>query len=195
MRIIARLVSAFVLAVAVCAAPRAAMPGRAAGLAASRTVLPASLVVIRRFGAALRSSPSSDARVLAMLGCGASMQVVGANAGWYYVAYTDAVTLTTRGWVGAARVADANNPPAYSCNGAITFRIGEHVYTKVRSGCLSLRVTPSRSAVYTHCVANYHEYAILNGPLGVGADDWFKVFSPSTGSGWALAQYLFPYSN
>jgi hypothetical protein len=153
---------------------------------------PSAVTVIKRFGAALRVAPSSDARVKTMLGCGAYLHVIGGNAGWYKVRYVDAVTPLETGWVGKARVGDKNTPLTAICANAITFNIGQRVYTKVASGCLSLRVTPSRSAVYHYCVANYHEYVIVNGPIGVGADDWFEVTSGSTGTGWGLAQYLRP---
>ena len=34
-------------------------------------------------------------------------------------------------------------------------------------------------------------YAVLDGPFDPGSgDDWFRVTSPSTGSGWALAEHL-----
>ena len=154
----------------------------------------AALRVDKQYGASLRAQPSSDARIEKILGCGAYLRVLGQNAGWYYVSYVDAVTPTTTGWVGKARVADANAPLSAVCAHAMTFQVGQHVYTRVASGCLSLRVTPSRNAVYYYCVSNYHDYIIVNGPIAVGADDWFQVTSRSTGMGWALAQYLRPYS-
>jgi len=185
----------FVVAVVVVISGGSNVVAREAGLNTfgGKQASPVAVTVIRRFGAALRVAPSSDARVKKMLGCGAYLQVISGNAGWYYVRYTDSVTPTTSGWVGQARVGAANTPLAVICANAVTFQIGQHVYTKVASGCLSLRVTPSRSAVYHSCVSNYHDYVIVNGPLGVGQDDWFQVTSASTGIGWALAQYLRPY--
>ena len=153
-----------------------------------------ALRVDKQYGASLRVAPSSEARIEKILGCGAYLRVLGQNAGWYYVSYVDAVTPMTTGWVGKARVADANAPLSAVCARAVTFQIGQHVYTRVASDCLSLRVSPSRSAVYHHCVSNYHDYVIVNGPIAVGVDDWFQVTSRSTGIGWALAQYLRPYS-
>ena len=164
------------------------------GQAVNSQAIPSAVTVIKRFGAALRVAPRSSARVSKMLSCGAYLQVLGAQGGWYYVSYLDDVTPTTHGWVGAARVGDPNTPLTPICFNAVTFLIGHHVYTKVASGCLSLRVSPSRSAPYNHCVSNYHDYVIINGPIGVGNDDWFQVTSRSTGTGWALAQYLRPYS-
>jgi hypothetical protein len=153
-----------------------------------------ALRVDKQYGASLRVAPSSEARIEQILGCGAYLRVLGQNAGWYYVSYVDAVTPITTGWVGKARVAGANAPLSSVCAHAVTFQVGQHVYTRVASGCLSLRVSASRSAVYFHCVSNYHDYVIVNGPIAVGVDDWFQVTSRSTGIGWALAQYLRPYS-
>ncbi len=167
---------------------------RAEGAGAVKLARPAAVTVVKQYGAALRSVPSSDARIKVMLGCGAYLQVLGENSGWYYVSYTDDVTPTTTGWVGKARVGSANTPLTRICANAVTFRIGEHVYTQVATGCLSLRVSPSRSAVYHYCVSNYHDYVVVNGPIGVAQDDWFEVTSRSTGTGWALAQYLRPYA-
>lgn len=170
---------------------------RAAGIGLNPRGAQSSLAALRvdkQYGASLRAQPSSDARIEKILSCGAYLRVLGQNAGWYYVSYVDAVTPTTTGWVGKARVADANAPLSAVCAHAVTFQVGQHVYTRVASGCLSLRVSPSRSAVYYHCVSNYHGYVIVNGPIAVGADDWFQVTSRSTGTGWALAQYLRPYS-
>ena len=63
----------------------------------------------------------------------------------------------------------------------------------MRTGCLSLRRTPSRQAAYDHCVANYHDYTVTNGPIEVAGEDWFGLVSASTGGGWSLAQYLHAY--
>jgi hypothetical protein len=64
----------------------------------------------------------------------------------------------------------------------------------VPTGCLSLRYSPSRTARYDSCVSNNHVYTIENGPIEVSGDDWFEVWSPSTGDGWTLAQYLYAIS-
>ena len=195
MRMLWRSGVVFALMVIIAGGSNAAVRGAGLTTAGSRQGTPAAVTVIRRFGAALRVAPSSDARMKKMLGCGAYLQVLGGNAGWYHVRYTDAVTPTTTGWIGQARVGAANTPLTTICANAETFQIGQHVYTKVVSGCLSLRVTPSRSAVYHSCVSNNHDYVIVNGPVGVGQDDWFEVTSPLTGTGWALAQYLRPYTH
>jgi hypothetical protein len=164
-------------------APATALTPARTARAATRPALPADLVVIKRFGAALRRTPSSAARIVRVMPCGQTLAVSGANQGWYRV-YVGPY----EGWVGGARVADAANPPPYDCTDAYTFQMGQHVYSYVRTGCLSLRVSPSRQAAYYHCVANFHAYTVINGPIAVAGEDWFAVTSSSTGSGWSLAQ-------
>lgn len=76
---------------------------------------------------------------------------------------------------------------------ALSIHVGEYVETYVATGCLSLCATPSRSAATLTCVSNGHAYVIVNGPLDPGTgEDWFEVYSSSTGGGWALAEHLFP---
>jgi hypothetical protein len=177
------------LVLTICAGGQAGTsPARAQGPAATRSALPLQLVIIKRFGAALRMQPSSSAAIVMVMECGSRVGVSGASAGWYHV-YAGRYA----GWVGGARVADAQNPPAYDCTDSYTFQMGNHVYSYVRTGCLSLRVQPSRNAAYHHCVSNHHDYVVTNGPIEVAGEDWFGVTSPSTGSGWSLAQYLYPY--
>ena len=161
---------------------------RAQAPAATRAALPAQLVVIMRFGAALREWPSSNARIVRVLDCDSILSVTGANAGWYRVRAG-----RYAGWGGGARGADARNPPAYDCTDGYSFQMGEHAYSFVKTGCLSLRVQPSRQAVYHYCVSNHHDYVVINGPIEVAGEDWLAVTSPTTGSGWSLAQYLYPY--
>ena len=144
------------------------------------------LVVSLPYGAALHLYPSSDAPDLVNLGCGTRLTVLGSTSGWYHVEVTDGPA----GWVGAARVAVGAVRP--SCSNVVTYQVGERVITQVASGCLSLRRTPSRQASYTHCVANGHVYTITTGPIAVAGEDWFGVWSLSTGAGWSLALYLLP---
>ncbi|HVC82097.1 MAG TPA: SH3 domain-containing protein [Chloroflexota bacterium] len=151
---------------------------------------PRQLVVFKRFGAALRVTPSSSASIRHTLPCGSMMQVVGVQGGWFHVIANGS---RVHGWIGGARVADAANPPAFDCTDSYTFQVGDHAYTYVKTGCLSLRVSPSRIAVYHSCVRNFHDYTVTNGPIAVAGEDWFGVTSTSTGGGWALAQYLLPY--
>src|SRR6478672_4291984 len=100
-----------------------------------------SVVVVMPFGAALRYAPSSDADVFYTASCGDTFPVVDSRSGWYQVR-----TSGTLVWVGAARVASADSAPRFSCAGGRTFQIGDGVITRVQSGCLSLRYTPSRNA-------------------------------------------------
>ncbi|MGH2409300.1 MAG: SH3 domain-containing protein, partial [Chloroflexota bacterium] len=148
-----------------------------------------SLVVIKRYGAALRAAPSSDAPILSILPCGAKVTIIGQHQGWYRVFKTGPAAI---GWAGGLRVALVGSAPAYNCAGAVTYQVGERVRTHVSTGCLSLRSSPSLQAPYAHCVANGHSYVITNGPIEVAGEDWFGLFSPSTGGGWSLARYLYP---
>jgi hypothetical protein len=174
------------------AVPRTANAATSQPMSTSRgnAALPHSLVVFKRYGAALRSTPSSNASIMRTMPCGATMRVIGRRNGWYHVAQG---TRPNNGWVGGARVADAANPPSYDCTDAYTFQPYQHGYTYVKSGCLSLRANPSRTATYAHCVKNLHDYIVTNGPIEVAGEDWFGVYSTSTGGGWVLAVYLLPY--
>ena len=67
------------------------------------------LVVIKRYGAAIRVSPSSSAAIVSTLPCGTNMRVLGQSGGWYHV-QTGGPRFN--GWVGGARVGDAANPPS-----------------------------------------------------------------------------------
>lgn len=145
------------------------------------------VVVTMRYGAALRANPSSDAPIQVIVPCGTQLTLVGQTQGWYHVFKTKPAAF---GWVGGLRVAPLGSAPAFSCAGAVTYQVGDRVRTHVATGCLSLRSSPSPQAPYVHCVANGHIYAITNGPIEVAGEDWFGVFSASTGSGWSLARYL-----
>lgn len=157
--------------------------------------MPRRLVVFKRYGAALHVSASSSAPIRQTLPCGTVMRVVSSAGGWDQVlADRSAVgSPHLQGWVGGARVADAANPPAYDCTGAYTFQVSARAYSFVKTGCLSLRVAPSPSASYHYCVRNVHDYTVTGGPITVAGEDWFAVYSVSTGGGWALARYLLPY--
>jgi hypothetical protein len=145
-----------------------------------------SVVVSKRFGAALHVAPSSDADIFFTASCGDALTVIGSSSGWYHVLWGGNAL-----WVGGARVVSAGNLGSSSCRGARTFQIGDEVVTYVETGCLSLRYTPSRSAGYDYCVNNAHHYVIENGPIEVNGDDWFAVWSAGTGDGWSLAEYLY----
>jgi hypothetical protein len=154
---------------------------------AAATTQPPAVVVIKQYGAALRVAPSSEAEIVVTASCGETLSVVGSQDGWYEV-YSRAQYL----WVGGARVADAARPPQFSCREAVTFQVFDTVETFVVTGCLSLRAYASRNAPFEHCVTNGHRYTILNGPIEVAGEDWFEVWSGETGSGWVLAQFIFP---
>jgi len=178
------------------AAPHMAS-AHAANLASSRAHIPASVVVIKRLGAAVHAAASVDAATRVVATCGSSARVLGYTNGWYRVSYDSSQAIrhggAVTGWIGGRRVADTSNPPSYDCTDSYVFQVGQHGYSYVRSGCLSLRAYPSRTAPYTHCVANFHDYTVTNGPIEVGAEDWFGVTSRATGAGWVSSQYLLLY--
>ena len=152
-------------------------------------------MVTKQYGAALRATPASDARILATVSCGTVLRVLGATDGWYRV--TPEISLSAaggnpEGWVGGARVADAGNPPQFECRNAVTYQVNDEVVTRVQTGCLSLRDTPSRDGAILACVPNGTRYTIVNGPVEVDGEDWFEVRNASTGRGWSLAQFLLP---
>ena len=145
--------------------------------------------VIKPFGAALRTDPSSDAPVIESLQCGDILPVIGFENGRVQVLDGD-----TEGWVGGGRVS-VGTPPAQTtaCHTSRALYVGEDVVTDVDSGCLSLRATPSREARMLGCVKNNHVYGIVDGPIDPGTGkDWFQVYSASTGAGWSTAEYLYP---
>src|SRR5579875_622422 len=110
---------------------------RAPGYTARAQGVPATIVITGAYGAALHTSPSSDAPVVAVAPCGTTWGVYTARDGWYE---TDIGG--ERVWIGGARAADASDPPFYAC-APYTFQIGDIVATYVDSGCLSLRDQPS----------------------------------------------------
>jgi hypothetical protein len=175
--------------------PASASASPAASAPAVRSGLPGSVVVTKPYGAAVRVSPASDARIALSLGCGSTLRVLGESAGWYRVALEAPQGIAAgvlEGFVGQLRVADAATAPRPDCSGAVLYRVNDPVVTSVQSGCLSLRETPSRSATILRCVENGTRYAIVNGPIEVDGEDWFEVSDPSIGRGWSLAQFLRP---
>ncbi|MFN8634402.1 MAG: SH3 domain-containing protein [Chloroflexota bacterium] len=144
--------------------------------------------VVKRYGAAIRAAPSSDSTIYWMASCNDIYAVIGQTAGWYEVRDRDG----TSGWIGGARVSVGGNPPPVDCRGAVTFQPGTVVYASVQSGCLSIRHQPSRTASYGACVPNGYPLDLMNGPVEVAGEDWFAVWSTSTGGGWSLAAYLRP---
>jgi S1-C subfamily serine protease len=147
------------------------------------------LVVNKRFGAALRASPSSDAAIVASVGCGQPLEQLEERAGgWFRVSAGG-----LQGWVGGARVQPGSVAPAGACAGAPNppYTIGEQVRAQVQSGCLSVRTTPSGNAQTTACVQSGYAFTLTNGPIEVSGEDWFGVRGIATNlSGWTRAAYL-----
>ena len=159
---------------------------RAVASAASPDVV----VVAKPFGAAVRVAPSSAASIAYVVACGDELTVTGEQDGWYQV-YTHAGYY----WVGGARVADPRSSGfSLDCRSGFTFQMQDVVESFVPTGCLSLRLSPARTAPFVHCVDNFHRYLVMNGPVEVAGEDWYEVWSATTGPGWALAAYLFPAS-
>jgi S1-C subfamily serine protease len=170
--------------------PPSAAPDIATPVPAPAPNPPGTLVVNKRYGAALRAAPSSDARVLVMMDCGATLQAFGAQTGdgWFRVRWGG-----VEGWVGGLRVTSGPAPDAGACAGAPypPYVVGETLYASVQSGCLSVRPTPSANAPIAGCVPSGHPFQLTNGPIEVSSEDWYGVRSEVTGlSGWTRAAYL-----
>jgi hypothetical protein len=144
--------------------------------------------VVKRFGAAIRVAPSQEAATLLNVACGAVMQALLIERGWVKVR-TDAGD----GWIGASRLAVANGPASVDCSGHRFLYPTGDAWTLVRSGCQGLRVRPSDDADEIACVGNGHIFSMVDGPFDPGTGgDWFKVSSPTTGTGWVPAETLYP---
>jgi S1-C subfamily serine protease len=149
-----------------------------------------TMVVNKRYGAALRAAPSSDAAIITALSCGAPVQVLSGQdpSGWFLVRAD-----SSQGWVGGVRLREGAAADPASCVGAPypPYALGQNVRALVQSGCLGVRTSPSANAAITGCVTSGHNFQITNGPIEVDLEDWFAVRSTSTGlSGWTRAQYL-----
>ena len=143
--------------------------------------------VVKPFGASVRVVPSSEAAIMFNTRCGDIWPVQAVDGGWVKVR-TDGGA----GWIGGSRVVVSSAPAQVDCAEArFIFPTGS-VSTQVPTGCLSLRGRPSAEAPVLSCVDNGHVYTVLDGPFDPGSgDDWFKVTSPSTGTGWTLAKHLY----
>jgi hypothetical protein len=97
--------------------------------------------VIKPFGAALRTAPSSDAPIVESLQCGDILPVIGFENGWVQVLDGD-----IEGWVGGGRVAVGSPPAPGACHTSRALYVDSYVTTNVDSGCLSLWSKPSRQA-------------------------------------------------
>jgi hypothetical protein len=144
--------------------------------------------VVKPFGAAIRVAPSQEAASLFNVACGEVMQALLIERGWVKVRTEVGV-----GWIGASRVAVANGPASVDCSGHRFLYPPGAAWTLVHSGCLGLRVRPSEDADEIACVGNGHIFSMVDGPFDPGSGgDWFRVSSPTTGTGWVPAETLYP---
>lgn len=149
---------------------------------------PLYALVARPYGAALRDIPADYGGQKASLACGEVWPVLERRDGWVKILARD-----VEGWVSEGRVNLAGTPRPADCSTARYMPVGSSVYTHIDSGCLSLQARPTPAGATRACVDNGHEYEIVSGPYGRDPrQDWFEVDSPSTGSGWVLAEYLYP---
>jgi hypothetical protein len=151
---------------------------------------PRVATVNKRFGASVRAAPSSDAQALVIVGCGDEFPVLEVQGGWVRVQMSSGPA-----WIGGGRVMVGAARTSVDCSDERFLFLGGSVTARVETGCLSLRARPSRDAATLACVDSGHEYTVVDGPFDPGAgEDWFRVTSPSTGTGWALAEHLYPVS-
>jgi hypothetical protein len=144
--------------------------------------------VVQQFGASIRVVPSSEAAIMFNTPCGAVWPILKVEGGWVKVR-----TESGAGWIGGSRVVVSSSPAEMDCSAARFIYPTGYASTHVPTGCLSLRARPSSDAPILDCVENGHVYAVLDGPFDPGSgDDWFKVSSPGTGTGWAQAKHLYP---
>jgi hypothetical protein len=144
--------------------------------------------VIRPFGASIRVAPSPDAVGLYNVGCGAPLPVSAVQDGWVKVR-----TSVGDGWVGGGRLALSDVPLSVDCADTRFMYQSADAWALVPDACASLQARPSRDASSLDCVENGHRFTVVDGPFDPGTgQDWFKVTSPSTGTGWLLAEHLYP---
>jgi hypothetical protein len=145
--------------------------------------------IARPFGAAVRVGPSPYQEQLASLACGEVRPVLDRRDGWVQLQYGD--DGRDRGWVSERLVTLGGSAPPVDCTAARFLPVGSEAYTSAPSGCASLRARPARFAVELACVEDGHDLEIVSGPFDPdGRDVWFEVWSPSTDSGWVLADEL-----
>jgi hypothetical protein len=150
---------------------------------------PANVVVNKKFGAAVRAQPSSDAAIITNLGCGQVLQVLNTGSGGWFQVQSG----TNQGWIGGARVVPGTSPAGGACSGAPSppFAMGQIVRALVQTGCLSIRPSAAGDAPISDCVPTGHAFILTNGPVEVAGEDWFAVRSTTTGlAGWTRAAYL-----
>lgn len=151
---------------------------------------PAPLVarVVKRFGATVRVAPSLESPVLLSSRCGDLWPVTSVGDGWVAV-----TTSAGKGWIGGGRVVVSSSPAAIDCEAARFLPEGSAAKVQQAAGCQSLYYHPSSEAPSVACVESGHAYTVLDGPLDTGAgQEWFRVSSPTTGTGWTIADALHP---
>ena len=145
--------------------------------------------VVKPFGASIRALPSSDAAYCSTPRCGDTWPVLTVERGWVKVR-----TEAGSGWIGGSRVVVSTTPPTVDCSDARFIAPNGYVRRSCRSGCLSLRSRPSATTPRRWTASRTGTSTpSLDGPFDPGSgDDWFRVTSPSTGSGWVPAEHLYP---
>jgi hypothetical protein len=144
--------------------------------------------VVKPFGASIRVAPSLEAAGLYNVSCGAVLPALAIERGWVKVQTEVGV-----GWIGASRVAVGNGPAATGCSSHRFLYPTADARASVSSGCLRLQPRPSLDDADLACVGNGHVFSVVDGPVDPGTgEDWFKVSSPTTGTGWVPAEHLYP---
>jgi hypothetical protein len=144
--------------------------------------------VVEPFGATIRTVPSTEGALVIGSRCGDLWPVLGVERGWVKVR-----TASGTGWVGGSRILVTKAPPTLDCSSARFIAPAGSAVVSVPSGCASLRSRPAADAPALDCVGTGHLYTVLDGPFGAGGgNDWFRVSSPGTGSGWTKAEHLYP---
>jgi hypothetical protein len=149
--------------------------------------------VMRRYGAALRTAPSSDAPIMAVVGCGEALVIVReTTGGWLEVGNSAGSSAGSRmGYVGAGRVAVGTQRATPDCRGAVTFSPNSVAVAVNATNCVGVRSSRSVDAPPLGCYPNGSRFQVLNGPISdSGDEDWFYVRANQSVAGWARADYL-----
>jgi hypothetical protein len=102
-------------------------------------------------------------------------------------------TLSGKGWIGGGQVVVSSSPAVMDCDDARFLPEGSAAKVQLPTGCQSLYHRPSAESPSVACVPSGHVYSVLDGPLDTGAgEEWFRVSSPTTGTGWTRAISLYP---
>lgn len=144
--------------------------------------------VVKAFGASIRVAPGQDAAGLFNAGCGTLLPVIGVESGWVKVR-----TPLGDGWVGDGRVVVSDAPAPVDCSGKRTLDKAADARVLVPADCAALQPRPSREADALDCIQTGHRFTVVDGPFDPGTgEDWFKVTSTSTGTGWLPGEFLYP---